>query len=110
MAFNETDAELMLHRLARRKNIASVNGLVFTVIILTARVGLADEPPVPKKEIDATSLRHKVLCGYQGWFRCPGCRLTCSVAGIFYEEVQFLIFKNLLIPQQICRFRPRLIF
>lgn len=23
-------------------------------------------------EIDATTLRHKVLCGYQGWFRCPG--------------------------------------
>ncbi len=23
-------------------------------------------------QIDATTLRHKVLCGYQGWFRCPG--------------------------------------
>src|SRR5215204_5312323 len=22
--------------------------------------------------VDATTLRKKVLCGYQGWFRCPG--------------------------------------
>lgn len=23
-------------------------------------------------EVDATTLHHKVMCGYQGWFRCPG--------------------------------------
>ncbi|HVX16293.1 MAG TPA: glycoside hydrolase family 71/99-like protein [Pirellulales bacterium] len=23
-------------------------------------------------EVDATTIRQKVLCGYQGWFRCPG--------------------------------------
>ncbi len=35
--------------------------------------GVADKQPLPNKatEVDATTLRHKVLCGYQGWFRCP---------------------------------------
>ncbi len=35
---------------------------------------LADEPPAQNAadRVDARTLRHKVLCGYQGWFRCPG--------------------------------------
>lgn len=26
----------------------------------------------PASVVDATSLRGRILCGYQGWFRCPG--------------------------------------
>jgi hypothetical protein len=34
----------------------------------------AANPPAakPAAPIDATTLHHKVLCGYQGWFGCPG--------------------------------------
>jgi hypothetical protein len=32
----------------------------------------ADRPVQRVETVDATTLRHKVLCGYQGWFRCPG--------------------------------------
>ena len=40
------------------------------VLLTTLGVGLC-QPDDDSPPIDATSLRHKVLCGYQGWFRCP---------------------------------------
>jgi hypothetical protein len=38
------------------------------LVLLTGNPASAAE----NAAVDPTTLRHKVLCGYQGWFRCPG--------------------------------------
>jgi hypothetical protein len=45
--------------------------LLAAVLLTGVHVG-PSQRDVDRPPIDATSLRHKVLCGYQGWFRCPG--------------------------------------
>jgi hypothetical protein len=39
--------------------------------VFVVLVGVA-ATEVRAEEVDASSIRQKVLCGYQGWFRCPG--------------------------------------
>lgn len=50
-------------------------------LLLAVPTGRAGEPGVAsdrvnhtsqERVVDATSLRGRILCGYQGWFRCPG--------------------------------------
>lgn len=45
--------------------------------LLLVAIGGGASPPASSAEdeagvVDATTVRGKVLCGYQGWFRCPG--------------------------------------
>jgi hypothetical protein len=48
-----------------RSSVAPI--ALLTVVACFTIVGKAQT-----EDLDATSLRGKVMCGYQGWFRCPG--------------------------------------
>jgi hypothetical protein len=53
------------HRLTGIGIVLTLASLAHDPVIVSA----AENPP---PAIDATTLHHKVLTGYQGWFRCPG--------------------------------------
>ncbi|MGO8744866.1 MAG: hypothetical protein ACLQNE_02645 [Thermoguttaceae bacterium] len=42
------------------------------MVFLTLLASLAVTSEIPAADVDASRLRGKVMCGYQGWFRCPG--------------------------------------
>ena len=46
--------------------------IILSVASLCFAVGEVRAEASPQEAVDATTLVHKVLCGYQGWFRCPG--------------------------------------
>jgi hypothetical protein len=44
------------------------------VLLVSLGVGFQVSPKAAAatQEVEASPLRGKVMCGYQGWFRCPG--------------------------------------
>jgi hypothetical protein len=55
-----------------RSSWITVGVLLATTAGLRAPAGSRGDDKPPATAVDGTTLRHKVLCGYQGWFRCPG--------------------------------------
>jgi hypothetical protein len=52
----------------------AIGVLVFGIMLAysLARGGESHTGLDERPAIDATTVHHKVICGYQGWFRCPG--------------------------------------
>ncbi len=56
-------------RCCRSFRLAAV---IVTVVFWMNPFACRGQSDGPDKVVSATSLRRKILCGYQGWFRCPG--------------------------------------
>jgi hypothetical protein len=54
----------------------SISGIRAAVQILLGASCLVCRQPLTAaaihNDVEATTLRGKIMCGYQGWFRCPG--------------------------------------
>jgi hypothetical protein len=62
-------------RVAPRMNAATVCFAAFLLALLSGDAACEPGPEVAiagTGQVDATTLKRKTLCGYQGWFRCPG--------------------------------------
>jgi len=54
------------------KHIAAVAVIVVAVGFKPGSILRAQSVPAPHDAVDASTMEHKLLMGYQGWFACPG--------------------------------------
>ena len=61
----------LLSRPVEREHVIRVIR-VWSVLVIGVMLSSASASGATEAPVDATTLRHKVMAGYQGWFRCPG--------------------------------------
>jgi hypothetical protein len=54
------------------QSFPSLRPLIAWILLLAPLLGATVASRAAERQVDPSTLRHKTLVGYQGWFRCPG--------------------------------------